>query len=94
MRSCQIGAYSGKTAGGFVIDDSWRENDGLVNTASAGAPIGAPSVKYDKNHVEPGVWNVFPAYDGDHMSFQGGLMKKRDMRGFYLALVKMIDARR
>ena len=92
MRSCQIGAYSGKTADGFVIDETWRENDGLVNTVSAGAPIGAPSVKYDKNHVEPGVWNVFPAYDGDHMTFQGGLMTKRDMRGFYLALLGMIDS--
>ena len=39
--SAQMGAYTGKTAGGFVIDKSWQENDGLVNTVSAMAPLGA-----------------------------------------------------
>ena len=52
MRSAQIGAYTGRTGGGFVIDDSWRENDGLVNTVSARAPIGAPSKDLDRSNVE------------------------------------------
>ncbi len=90
MRAFQIGAYSGTTEGGMVIDETWRENDGLVNTVSAKAPSGAPSKPYVEGHAEPGIWNVFPAFDGDHMALQGGLMRKHDIRGFYLELLEMI----
>ena len=40
--SSLMGAYTGTTPGGFVIDVSWQVNDGLVNTVSAKAPFGAP----------------------------------------------------
>ena len=90
MRACQIGAYVGKTKGGTVIDEDWRENDGLVNTISARYPLGAPFRMLDREHIKPGVWNVFPDYDGDHMALQGGLMYKHDIRGFYLDLLTMI----
>ena len=86
-----MGFYTGLTPGGVTIDSSWRENDGLVNTASAMAPIGAPSVIYDPDRVIPGLWQVMPAYHGDHMSLQGGIMKYHNIRPFYLELLKMID---
>ncbi len=91
MRACQIGAYSGKTAGGLEIDESWRENDGLVNTVSATAPSGAPSKPLDENNIGPGVWNIFPTVDGDHMWLQGGLMRKHDIRDLYLKMLRLID---
>lgn len=91
MRACQIGAYKGKTAGGREIDETWRENDGLVNTFSAKAPIGAPSCPLEKDHIEPGIWNVFPSFDGDHMALQGGLMRKHNIRNFYSELLQLID---
>ena len=91
MRSCQIGAYTGKTRGGFVIDESWRENDGLVNTISAAAPLNAPMKPLDRDRIEPGVWNVFPTFTGDHMSLQGGLMRRHDIRDFYQQLLTMIN---
>ncbi len=90
--SARMGAYTGVTAGGFVIDGSWRENDGLVNTVSAGAPIGAPETAFDPGRVEAGVWQVMPVYPGDHMSLQGGMTKRNDIRPFYLELLEMIDA--
>ena len=90
MRSCQIGAYTGKTKGGFVLDDSWRENDGLVNTVSAAAPIGEPRKPLDRAQISPGIWNVLPVFDGDHMSLQGGLLRKHDIRSFYLELLGII----
>jgi triacylglycerol lipase len=90
MRACQIGAYIGKTAGGVELDESWRENDGLVNTVSAMAPMGAPSKPLDEGNISPGMWNVFPRADCDHMGLQGGLMRKHDIRGFYLKLLRMI----
>ncbi len=91
MRSRQIGAYAGRTEGGMEVDESWRENDGLVNTVSAMAPSGAPSRPLDRERIEPGTWNVFPVVRGDHMYLQGGLTRRHDVRGFYLDLLGMID---
>ena len=90
--STLMGSYTGVTPGGFVIDETWMENDGLVNTVSAKAPIGAPSADYDQDEtLEPGIWYVMPTYDGDHMSLQGGMTKKNDVRPFYLELLEMIS---
>ena len=91
MRSCLIGAYTGRTKDGMEIDDRWRENDGLVNTVSAAYPIGAPHKNLDTDHIEPGTWNVFPVYEGDHMSIQGGYLHRHDVQGFYLNMLQMID---
>lgn len=91
MRSCQMGAYTGKTRGGVTLDADWRENDGLVNTVSAMVPAGAPSRPLNKEKIAPGMWNVFPTVRGDHMWPQGGLMHRHDIRGFYQELLTMID---
>ena len=91
MRANQIGAYAGKTRGGRIIDETWCENDGLVNTVSEMVPSGAPYRPLEKDHLLPGVWNVFPVMDGDHMWLQGGLMHKHDIRQFYLDLLAMIE---
>lgn len=72
-RSMQMGRYQVKTKGGIHIDRAWQKNDGLVNTISATAPSGSPQVKLDKEHIHPGMWNVYPVYHGDHMALQGGL---------------------
>ena len=87
-----MGAYTGTTAGGITIDSSWKENDGLVNTVSAYAPSGAPAVTFDAENIQPGVWNEMPVFRGDHMSIIGGMTIKKDIRPFYLELVRMIDA--
>ncbi|MCR5054856.1 MAG: peptide-methionine (S)-S-oxide reductase MsrA, partial [Lachnospiraceae bacterium] len=83
--------YTGTTAGGFTIDESWQPNDGLVNTISAGAPLGQPSTDYtEEKAISPGVWNVMPTITGDHMSLQGGMTKRNNVRPFYLVLAEMI----
>ncbi len=83
--------YTGQTAGGFAIDESWQPNDGLVNTVSAGAPLGQPSTAYESEDTTlPGIWNVMPTVTGDHMSLQGGLTKRVNVKPFYLELVEMI----
>lgn len=92
MQSRLIGSYSGKTAGGVIIDERWRKNDGLVNTLSEEAPLGAPAKPLDKQNIEPGLWNVFPEIDGDHMWLQGGLVHRHDIKGFYTELLSMIAA--
>ena len=83
--------YTGSTKGGFVLDESWQANDGLVNEISARAPFGAPQSEYtDGVELFPGQWYVMPTYRGDHMSLQGGLTVKNDVKPFYLELVKLL----
>ncbi len=88
----KMGHFTGTTKGGFEIDESWQENDGLVNTISATYPFGQPHVDYDRNNVVKGTWNVMPTYTGDHMSLQGGMFKRNDMRGNYVELFNMINS--
>lgn len=90
-RSYLIGSYTGVTKEGIVVDEAWRENDGLVNTFSAMAPLGAPQTKLDRNDIRPGMWNVFPTCHGDHMSLQGGLLRKNEIHDFYLDLLSLIE---
>ena len=87
-----MGAFKGETEGGYIMDETWWENDGLVNTVSATAPFGAPSKAYDAADVEKGVWNIMPVYDGDHMSLQGGLTKVNDVKPVYVELLSMINS--
>ncbi len=89
--SAQMGAYTGMSAGGFVIDETWQENDGLVNTVSAMAPVGEPSTIFAPDAAVPGIWQILPTYSGDHMSLQGGIMKRNNIRPFYLELLELID---
>ena len=87
-----MGAYTGETEGGYIIDESWQENDGLVNTLSAKAPFGAPSKDYEQGNVKTGEWNIMPTYDGDHMSLQGGMTKINDVKCLYVEHLSMINS--
>lgn len=86
----RLGRYTTTTPEGTVVDASWLPNDGLVNTISAVAPFGAKTTQLDRNHVRPGVWNIFPTYEGDHMSLMGGFMKNNNVRLFYVDLLTLL----
>lgn len=87
----EMGSFTGVTNGGYVIDESWQKNDGLVNTVSALAPSNAPVTEYDESNVLPGTWNIMPVYDGDHMSLQGGLTQINDVKDLYVEHLGMIN---
>ncbi len=82
---------TGTTPGGYVVDESWLENDGMVNTISAGAPIGAPYVPLDRGNIKPGIWNVRETYRGDHMAFCGDLFTPNNIRPFFADWMNMIN---
>ncbi len=89
----EIGKLTGTTAGGYVFDETWQENDGLVNTISAMAPTSAPSAQFDSDNITKGVWNIMPTYRGDHMSLQGGFFKTNtDVERLYTEHLHMINA--
>ena len=87
-----MGQYTGLTKGGTRIDQRWGKNDGRVNTISEISPFGAPRKHLEPENLEPGIWNVYPVYKGDHMSLQGGLLHKKNIRSFYTDLLTMISA--
>ena len=90
--SALMGRYRGTTAAGFVVDDSWRANDGLVNTASARAPLGAPQQPLGDGGLVPGVWNVMPDLRADHGYFQGGFMNHQDPTPFFDLLLELLES--
>ena len=83
--------FTGVTPNGYVIDEKWQANDGLINTYSALAPIGAPSVKFDQDNINPGIWNVMPVQRGSHTTLQGGMTDYFNSRLFFVDLFSMID---
>ena len=89
--STAIGMFEGETAGGVKLDDSWKENDGLVNTISERAPFNAPQKDIDMDNIEPGIWNVFPTLQADHMFFSGGFFRTTDVRTFYVDYIQTIN---
>ncbi|MBR3148679.1 MAG: hypothetical protein IKF64_00770 [Eubacterium sp.] len=89
--SRKMGKFTETSAGGITADESWYENDGLVNTISARAPFDAPQKEYAEGDVKTGEWNIMPTYDGDHMALQGGLSKKNDVRDFYVEHLSRIN---
>lgn len=91
----QVKDIHGKWAGN--TDKSWMANDGMVNTISARYPIGAANKPYDKNAIEPGIWQ-WSDKDYDHLSFCGGLLDPRvsstpkETRAFYQEIMDNIAA--
>ena len=83
---------TGTTPKGYVVDESWLENDGMVNTISAGAPFNAPSTNLDIESIEPGIWNVAPIYRGDHMALCGDLFRPNNIRPFFADWMDMINS--
>ena len=86
-----MGRHTATTPKGYTVDESWFMNDGLVNTISATAPFNAPQQAYDENNIPKGVWHILPVYDGDHTSLQGGIMKKNDVKAFYVEHLTRIN---
>lgn len=87
----RIVKWTGTTASGYVIDEKWQANDGLVNTYSALAPYNAQTTDYDADNINAGIWNVMPIYHGDHMSLQGGMLQTNNIRTFYADHLSMIN---
>ena len=89
-----MGSYKGTTAGGIVLDESWQENDGLVNVVSARYPTGEEYISLPENteDITRGVWNVAPTRKGDHGTVIGLNSKAQKTREFFINLFTMIDS--
>lgn len=89
--------YDRTTAGGVRIDRAWLPNDGLVNTVSARVPVGSVCAPHraltEGAPLVPGMWNVAPAREADHLAIVGGVFNTGVLqtRRFYRALLEQLD---
>ena len=74
---------------GISFDESWRDNDGLVNTVSARHPFDEPAKDFDGD-LHTGIWNVMPTLTCDHGAATGLFANKKKIRIFYLNLARML----
>ena len=74
---------------GLTFDESWRANDGLVNTVSAKNPADEPAREFDGT-AEKGVWNVMPVLQCDHGMATGLFASRKKTRNFYRELGDML----
>lgn len=66
-----IGSFTGE-ADGYMVDESWLPNDGIVNTVSALYPFSEPHADFDKFDMQKGVWMVMPVQNFTHLQFTMG----------------------
>lgn len=88
-----IGSFSNNTVTDYPIDETWLENDGMVNVISAKYPFGDEWQDYDSENIVKGVWNVMPVEKGHHGTVIGMGSTAGKTQEFYLGLFKMIDER-
>ena len=88
-----IGSFSDNTVTDYPIDETWLENDGMVNVISAKYPFGDEWQDYDSENIVKGVWNVMPVEKGHHGTVIGMGSTAGKTQEFYLGLFKMIDER-
>jgi triacylglycerol lipase len=87
-----IGAYTRDEPGRVVIDASWWENDGLVNTRSMAGPTldSADRIVPWRGQPKPGAWNFRGVLSGwDHMDIVG-IGTTREVSDWYLRLAKSL----
>ncbi|MEI6578286.1 MAG: hypothetical protein WCN92_02340 [Eubacteriales bacterium] len=87
-----MGNLTGRTAGGIAIDESWLNNDGVINTISSVAPKNEASKLFDAENIKPGIWNIMSTFRGDHASIVGGTLQVFNIRAYYLKQLKLIDS--
>lgn len=87
--STQIGNYTYST-----ITSSWTANDGMVNTISSRYPLTSAHKAYDSANIEPGIWQVKPDRELDHLQFCGGLTNPKPItiRALYDEIMSDIES--
>ena len=87
-----MGALDENTVTDYKIDETWLENDGLVNVVSAKYPFDEKWKNYNSEEtVTPGIWNVMPVREGDHGTVIGLNADTDETHKFYDDLFDMIE---
>ena len=90
-----MGSYTGTTDGGIKIDETWQENDGLVNVVSAKYPSDEEFIQLPDSETEEyerGIWYVYPVMEGHHGTVIGLGADTESTQQFYTDHFEMIDS--
>lgn len=87
-----MGMYPKNTVTDYPIDETWLENDGLVNLVSAQHPFDDPYTAYDAKDIQQGIWNVMPISIGDHGNAIGIGVSEEQTMDYYNGMIQMIEA--
>lgn len=87
-----MGSKTGVTKAGAIIDKSWFNNDGVVNTISTIAPKDEAQKPFNANNIEPGIWNIMDTLYGDHASATGGFAVNKNVYALYIAQMRLVDS--
>ncbi|MCQ2470611.1 MAG: lipase [Clostridia bacterium] len=90
--AAMMGNYFKNRISDYIIDKTWRPNDGLVNVVSSSFPEDDPHQDYDPKNIEKGIWNVMPLSRGDHGNAIGIGVRKDYLVNFYDQMLSMIDS--
>lgn len=91
LPSTLIGSYSKNGVTDYPIDETWLENDGMVNVISARYPFEDKWQEYDSENIVKGKWNVMPTLKGHHGTVVGMDSTAEATQEFYTTLFTMID---
>lgn len=86
-----IGRYDKNTSTDFPIDETWLENDGLVNVVSAKHPANDEWQDFDSENIVKGKWNVMSVRRGHHGSVIGMDGDTDETHKFYTDHFGIID---
>lgn len=87
-----IGTYKENRITDYPIDETWFENDGLVNLKSALYPFDDAHTDYDPENIQSGIWNVMPVSTGDHGSAIGLGSSEEAVMEFYISMIETINS--
>ncbi len=89
-----MGSYKGTTDGGIVIDETWQENDGLVNVVSAKYPLGEEFMDFpteEDEKFDKGIWYVAPVKRGHHGTVIGLGTSTDATQSFFTEHFELVD---
>jgi triacylglycerol lipase len=89
-----MGSFKGTTTkDGIKVDESWRENDGLVSVVSAMYPSGEEFAEYnEETKIKKGIWYFMGTRKGHHGTVIGMTAGADETHKFYDDLFNMIDS--
>ncbi len=64
-------------------NNSWYENDGIVNTISMSHPFESPNSKYKNNKPRKGIWQTIDIINVDHQAIIGHGVNKQDNQNMF-----------
>ncbi|MFZ5595672.1 MAG: esterase/lipase family protein [Bacillota bacterium] len=88
--SIAMGSYTSNKPGHVVVDKSWWQNDGVVNTRSMAGPSTDDIVKFNGTPVK-GKWNNMGVVNSfDHMDIVGLTKSKTETYNWYRARAALL----